>query len=255
MTMPGVKACLLFVSAMVAALPAFSANPDADKELTHYTIFYPPYWDGTASQPTGLHARLARKLYAQARLDIKMESVPYNRIHQSLFPANVAIAAYGSNEKTNNQYLFPIPKTASKLNIYGIHAQPIDTLEQLQGKRIAIKRGFPLAGYAKTLQGEPYQAAVTHNIEQAIRLLESDRIDYFVTLDGPFERSVRNLKLEHKNIWGRTLLKLEGWPIAVVKAHPRAQELHDKIKKAYEELQDSGVVTYKNNQLLLTEDL
>jgi ABC-type amino acid transport substrate-binding protein len=240
-------------------VPVFSLEPSQgsreEQKLIHYTLYYPPYWDSTESPITGLHARLSNRLYAQAGLDIDMESVPYARIHQRLFPDNLAIAAYGANPLTDDQFLFPIPQTTIELKIYGIHAEPVDRLDQLVGKDIAIKRGFPLGGYEVIRVEKKYNTASTNTVDQAIRMLLLKRVDYVITLNDPFQKDVKNIDLGGKKIWSRTLEKLDGWPIAIVKSHPRAKELNERIKRAYNELREAGVITYKDQRLLLTEDL
>ena len=82
-----------------------------------------------------------------------------------------------------------------------------------------------------------------------------ERVDYVITLDDPFQKDIKKVNLRGKTIWNRTLEKLDGWPIAIVKSRPRSKELYDKIKNAYEALRESGVASYKNNRLLLSEDL
>lgn len=254
-----IKCFVLFFFLMSMNLPVFSLDasrePSLEQGLTHYTLYYPPYWDSAESPITGLHARLSQRLYAQAGLDIRMESVPYARIHQRLFPENVAITAYGANPLTDDQFLFPIPQTTIELKIYGLHSEPVNSLDQLIGKDIAIKRGFPLGGYEIIRVEKKYNTASTNTVEQAIRMLLLERVDYIITLDDPFQKDIKKIDLKGKKIWSRTLEKLDGWPIAVIKSHPRAKELHEKIKQAYEELREAGVITYKDHRLLLTEDL
>lgn len=254
-----IKRFMLLFVLMGIYFPVFSQQPNEasnlEQGLIHYTLYYPPYWDSTESPITGLHAKLSNRLYAQAGLNIGMESVPYARIHQRLFPDNVAIAAYGANPLTDDQFLFPIPQTTIELKIYGIHSKPEKNLDKLVGEDIAIKRGFPLGGYEVIREEKKYNTASTNTVEQAIRMLLLERVDYIITLDDPFQKDVKNIDLKGKKIWSRTLEKLDGWPIAIVKSHPQAKELHQKIKRAYEELREAGVITYKNQRLLLTEDL
>lgn len=254
MTVMQVIKRMILLLAIAMQLPLYAQEPAAADPLAHYTLYFPPYWEGADKQVSGLHARLSRRLYQQAGLLVEMESVPYARIHRLLLPDNVAIVAYGANAETDDRFLFPIPQTSIELRIYGLNAEPVDTLEPLEGKRIAIKRGFPLGGYADALQQEKYRTITTNSVEQAIRLLLLGRVDYIITLDDPFQKDVRKVNLEGHKIWSRTLEKLDGWPIAVVKAHPQARELYQKIKQAYQQLRDKGVVTYKNQRLLLTED-
>jgi len=247
---------LLFVALLLGAqLPAFSLEFSAQQGLTHYTLYYPPYWDKSADEITGLHAGLSRRLYAQARLDVKMETVPYARIHQFFLPEDVAIVAYGANPQTDHRLLFPIPQTTIELKIYGIHSEPVTTLPELEGQDVAIKRGYPLGGFEVLREEKKYHTVSTNTVEQAIRLLLLNRVNYIITLDDTFQKDIKKINLRGKKIWSRTLEKLDGWPIAIVKTHPRAQELHKRIKQAYEELKAEGVVSYKNNRLLLSEDL
>ena len=250
-----IKQFVLFLMLIGVQLPVFSQGSGNEQGLTHYTLYYPPYWDNTESPMTGLHARLSRRLYAQAGLDIKMESVPYARVHQRLFPGDVAITAYGASPLTDHFFLFPIPQTTIELKIYGLHSVPVNSLDQLVGKDIAIKRGYPLGGFEVIRQEKIYNTVSTNTVEQAIRLLLIERVDYIITLDDPYQKDVKNIDLKGKKIWSRSLEKLDGWPIAVIKSHPRANELHEKIKRAYDELLEVGVITYKNQRLLLTEDL
>jgi len=234
---------------------AWGLEFDLEHDIGHYTLYYPPYWDNTDGKITGLHARLSRRLYEKAGLNVKMEVVPYARIHQFLQPKEVAIVAYGANPQTDHRYLYPIPQTTIELKIYGLYAEPLTSLKQLVGKDIAIKRGFPLGGYEIIREDKRYLTVSSNTVEQAIRLLLLERVDYIITLNDPFQKDIKKVNLSGKKIWSRTLEKLDGWPIAVVKSHPRSQELYDKIKNAYESLTESGVVSYKNNRLLLSEDL
>jgi ABC-type amino acid transport substrate-binding protein len=254
MDMFGIKRFVLFFILIGIQLSVFSLEPALERDLTHYTLYYPPYWDSAETPITGLHARLSNRLYSQAGLNLKMESVPYARIHQRLFPENVAIAAYGANPLTDDQFLFPIPQTTIQLKIYGLRSEPVTSLDKLVGKDVAIKRGFPLGGFEVIREEKKYNTASTNTVEQAIRMLLLERVDYIITLDDPFQKDIKKINLKGKKIWSRTLEKLDGWPIAVIKSHPRANELHEKIKRAYEELLEAGVVTYKNQRLLLTED-
>ena len=250
----GMKQLTFWLLLVGIQLPVFSLDFNSEQGLTHYTLYYPPYWDNADGQITGLHARLSRRLYEKAGLNIKMESVPYARIHQYLFPDDVAITAYGANPQTDHRYLFPIPQTTIELKIYGLNSEPANSLKQLVGKDVAIKRGFPLGEYEVIREDKKYHTVSTNSVEQAIRLLLLERVDYIITLDDPFQKDLKKIDLKGKSIWNRTLAKLDGWPIAVVKNHPRAIELHEKIKQAYEDLSEAGVVTYKNQRLLLTDD-
>lgn len=234
---------------------AISQEARTEQGLTHYTLYYPPYWEVNEGQIEGLHAKLSRRLYTQAGLDVALEKVPYARIHQRLFPDDVAIAAYGANPLTDPFYLFPIPKTTIELKIYGLHAEPVTSLEQLVGKDIAIKRGYPLGGFEEIRVEKKFNTVSTNTVEQAIRLLLIERVDYIITLDDPFQKDLKKIDLAGKKIWYRTLEKLDGWPIAVIRSHPKAAEVYEKIKKAYEDLLESGDISYINKRLLLTEDL
>lgn len=250
-----IKRLVLLFMLAVTQTPVFGLEFETAQGIGHYTLYYPPYWDNAEGNITGLHARLSRRLYEKAGLDVEMEAVPYARIHQFLQPEEVAIVAYGANPQTDHRYLFPIPQTTIELKIYGLHAEPVTSLDQLVGKDIAIKRGFPLGGYEVVREEKKYLTVSSNTVEQAIRLLLLERVDYIITLDDPFQKDIKKVNLRSQKIWSRTLEKLDGWPIAIVKSHPRSQELYDKIKNAYESLTESGVVSYKNNRLLLSEDL
>jgi len=251
----GVRWVALIILLIGAPLPVLGQGMKGEGGLTHYTLYYPPYWDLNGSDITGLHANLSRKLYREAGLDVDLASVPYARIHQFLFPDDVAIVAYGANPLTDHRLLFPIPQTTIELKIYGLNSKPVTTLEQLVGKDVAIKRGFPLGGFEVIREKKKYHTVSTNSVEQAIRLLLLGRVDYLITLDDPYQKDIKKVDLGGRKIWSRSLEKLDGWPIAIVKNHPRSQELYDKIKHAYENLQKAGVVSYENNRLLLSEDL
>ncbi|UTW49841.1 ABC transporter substrate-binding protein [Bacterioplanoides sp. SCSIO 12839] len=222
--------------------------------ITHYTLYFPPYWDNSNQQITGFHARLSQKLYQQAGLKINIETVPYARISQFSFPDDVAILAYGNNPTTDSQLLFPVPQTKVELRVYGRPSSPVVGFDQLEGKSIAIKRGYPLGSYAEKLEAGNYNVVAVNSVEQAIRLLLLERVDYLITLEDPFRQVIKKKHLEHENIWSQTLEALQGWPIVVLKSHPNGQELHNKIKQAYNDLLESGEVIYQDERLLLKED-
>jgi len=255
MSMFCIKRFIVLFALIGVQLPVFSLEPTGEQDLIHYTLYYPPYWDGTQSNIVGLHSKLSRRLYAQAKLDIKIERVPYVRIHRHVLPENVAIVAYGINPLTDHRYLFPIPKTKIELKVYGLYSEPTHSLDQLEGKAIAIMRNFSLGSFEMIREEKKYKTVSTNTAGQAIRLLLAGRVDYIVVLDEIFQKDIKEIDSKGKKIWSRTLEKLAGWPIAIVKSHPRANELNEKIKRAYEELLKVGVISYKNQQLLLTEDL
>jgi ABC-type amino acid transport substrate-binding protein len=250
-----IQRAVLFFILISVQLPVLSFESSSEQALTHFTLYYPPYWDGTDHKITGLHAKLSRRLYAHAGLEVNMERVPYARIHQPLLPKDVAIVAYGADSLTDHRYLFPIPQTTIELKIYGLYSKPVNSLDQLVGKKIAIKRGYPLGGYEAIRVEKKYNVAFANNVEQLIRMLLLERVDYIITLDDPFQKDIKNMNLNGQKIWSHTLEKLDGWPIAVIKSHPRAEDLYEKIKRAYKELREAGIITYKNHRLLLTEDL
>lgn len=252
--MSGVRWFVLFCLVIGVQPLVFSAESSEKEALVHYTLYYPPYWDKSEDGITGLHARLSDRLYAQAGLDVDMESVPYARISQLLFPDDVAIIAYGANPSTDHLLLFPIPKTTIELRVYGLGSEPVNNLEELEGKTIAIKRGFPLGSFEVIREDKKYHTVSMNSVEQAIQLLLIGRVDYIVTLADPFRKDIKKVALGNRKIWSRTLETLDGWPIAIVKSHPRSDELYQKIKQAYGELLEAGEITYQNQQTLLTED-
>jgi len=152
----------------------FSILPDAPmttemSELAHAQgrdiMLHMPMesFDGQEMGPDGLRVGMF-ETQMELQFARAMESVPYARIHRLLLPDNVAIVAYGANAETDDRFLFPIPQTSIELRIYGLNAEPVDTLEPLEGKRIAIKRSFPLGGYADALQQEKYRTIEAEKI-------------------------------------------------------------------------------------------
>ena len=63
---------------------------------------------------------------------------------------------------------------------------------------------------------------------------------------------------EMGTLFGRPIItgfaRLDGWPIAVVKDHPQAEELYTSIKSAYEELVEEGIIRYDDNRMFLSTD-
>lgn len=250
------RAKFLAVLLMLLVMPTtVLPEPNNNSAISHYTLHLPPFWNSYGNQITGSHARLARKIYREAGLDVAIEIVPYARIHHFSFPPRVAMIAYGSAQAGDDRLLFPIPATSINFSLYGTGAKPVNLPDKLLGK-IAIRRGSPLSRYVKTLVNTPDQILEVNSVEQAIRLLVAGRVDYLMTIDEPVANILKNID-PHGQIplWKEALKTVRGWPITVIKSHPRADELNQRIKQAYETLLRSGDIIYQQQRLLLKEDV
>ena len=224
-------------------------------ELRHYTPYFPPYFEGTTDKVTGAYARLTKAIYKRAKLNIKIEIVPYARIYNFSLPEDVAVISYGENADTNHKLLYPIPRTSILLKIYSLKPNPPSELNALVDKRIAIKRGFPLGRFEDIRNGGRYRVIKANTVAQAIQLLLKKRVEYLVTMDDPYQKDSKTIEFGDKRVWSANIESMNGWNIAVVKDHPKAAELYQRIKLAYEALVAEGVIVYDNHRMFLSTDI
>lgn len=223
--------------------------------LKHFTLYFPPYWEMQGDEHIGFHARLSKALYERAELNVTLAQVPYARVSQLKLPEEVAFVAYGANPATDEQFLFPIPQTTITLKGYSLrHHNMPSTINGFKGARVAIKRGFPLGSFAPLLEDNDIIVIELNTVHQAIRLLTRGRVDYVITLEDPFKRESSKQEFVDHRFFESTLESIYGWPIAIVKSHPDANILFEKISTAYQELLAEGVISYEDNRLLLSSD-
>ena len=228
---------------------------NAEDEFIHNILHYPPYWEKVNGHIEGIHARLARRLYQEARLDVKFRLMPYARVLHDMNNPETAFMAYGENKATDQLLLFPIPMTPIILRNYSLTPNPPTDFESLKEGHIVIKRGFPLGSYQAILNNVDFKVTMLNSVKQSINFMVSGRADYLITLNHPFERAITKIpQLKPIPIYSSDLHYLKGYPIVIPKIHPRSRELHNRVKAAYEKLYAEGVVGFKNGAMMLTSD-
>ncbi|GLS27404.1 substrate-binding periplasmic protein [Marinibactrum halimedae] len=231
-------------------------KPTSSKEsvVIHKTLVFPPYWELEGGQVTGLHAKLTRRIYQQAGLNVRFQILPYERIIRNITAKDTAIISYGDSPETNNLLYFPVPSTNVALHIYSLKPNPPTDVEQLKGATIVVQRSFPLADFVDILDNPNYNVVKLDTVAQTLKFFLSGRADYLIILAAPIEKAIQKLNVDKNLIYTQQLQKLDGYPIAVPISHPRALELHQRIQVAYQQLQQQGVIGYRDDEMLLTED-
>jgi hypothetical protein len=239
------RVIILFLSITYASL--VSAN-----NIFHGVFDFPPYWSYQVDHFEGYHVLLCERIYKEANIKINFTKVPYARIQRLNLNKNIGVIAYGEDSKSMDRLLFPIPKTKLNLNIYSFKKILPSTIKALSGKKVVIARGFPLVNFEAIRSDKTVLLTQVNTLEQAIKFLSRGRAQYLISLEDPFENKF-NQKNHFKKLHKKTLTSLSGWPIVIVKSHPKSRILYKKIKAAYESLLAKKVITYKNEKLLLTK--
>lgn len=234
-------------------------NRNNDKQLTQYFLRFPPYWQRLEDKTfSGLHYRLAQKVFEHAGLAVKFINVPYQRMQFQVQQGEIPFINYGEIEGVNTDDILHIciPPTTITLRVYYLDTSlaEVDTLAGFSQQKVIIMHGLPLGEFEEIKADPSISFMRPRSIKSAIEGLKIGRGDYFIVFDNLVE-SVQNtrLKTDIKMLKSYPLYSLLGYPVTTPKSYPGGKALCNKVFSSYLELVEEGVINA--DHIMLTSDL
>jgi len=255
--------CLvLFFATVSTPVPAqqtevHSAN--STKPIEQHFLIFPPYWEQVGENSfSGLHYRLAKKIYQHANIDVRFVNTPYQRMQFQVEQGNVAFINYGEVKGVNTEDILHVcvPPTEITLRVYYLKdsLSEIVNIEDFGHQKIIILHGLPLGEYESIKQDSTISFMTPRSIESAMNGLKAGRGDYFITFDNLMTNAKQKYfssgRYELKNY---PLYSLLGYPIVTPKSYKGGKALCERIKASYYQLVKQGVVD--SQQKVLVSDI
>jgi hypothetical protein len=235
------------------------APSESNTLLEQYFLIFPPYWNKLADNEfTGLHYRLAEKLYQHAKLNVDFVNVPYQRMQFQISQGKTAFINYGEVKGVNTRDILHIcvPPTEISLRVYYIKNDLIKakTIEEFSNKNIIIMHGLPLGDYESIKSDPSINFMRSMSMESAISGLKKGRGDYFIVFDNfMINAQERFFPDDKQQLKSYPLFTLLGYPITTPKTFKGGEKLCAKVLSSYRQLVKEGVIDKKYK--ILTSDL
>lgn len=227
--------------------------------LQHYFLMFPPYWQEEENNEfTGLHYRLAQKLYQHANLNVDFINVPYQQLQYQMAQGKTAFINYGETKKVrvNDNYHECIPPIPITLRVYYIKEglPQLMSMEEFTNKNIIVMHAIPLGNYEGLKSDTSINLMRPRTIEAAIQGLKRNRGDYFIVYENiMIDAQKRFFSGTHQQLKSYPLVTILGYPIVTPKTFPGGEKICAKVSASYKELVKKGVINEKYR--ILTSDL
>lgn len=156
-----------------------SSKPDSSQVVQAVTM----HWPGqTNPDGTGTYFSLLREVFAQDKLTLQYQVIPWKRaqtlVQQKDPSADAIIGEYLYPDK---DYIYPRWHFDLDANLVASYRanQPWNGAASLAGKRVAWIRGYDLQPW---IPGT-YQVTEVDTLDQGLKMLQAGRIDYLVDYD------------------------------------------------------------------------
>lgn len=249
-------AFLVLFSTLTFAGNAFTKNNtelsslEKNTLLQQYFLVFPPFWQKADNNTfTGLHYRLAEKLYQHANLNVKFINVPYQRMQFQVSQGKTAFINYGkvADDKIDHAFHVCIPPSTITLKVYYIKSDlpKITTMEGFANKNIIIMHGLPLGSYEGIKSDKSINFMKPRTIEAAIQGLKGNRGDYFIGFDNIMIGAQQRFFSDAQQLKSYPLVTMLGYPIVTPKTFPGGKQVCAKVSASYKELVKKGVIHEK----------
>lgn len=200
--------------------------------------------DGTIVGPA---TELLEALLKEAKVSYQIEMQPWARAYQSaLTNKNTLIYSIARTPEREQNFHWLGEVMSLDYYLFGLAGDSEEITEQaLIDARIGVIRDSATSEYL-TSQGYKNLQVVSHP-KQSIKMLLSERIDYFPANIASFNVSCRNFELDCDKIKAIYKLKIPATKLYFAFSKSTDKALVDKVKLAYKKMQPS----YVNQSLVL----
>lgn len=224
----------LFLISIFILLSGCNSKADQNTLIFATSAEYPPFEFYQNGQMKGFDIELAELIAKKMGKTAAFENMQFSTILPALNSGivDLAIATMTVTEARQKNFDFSIPYYTARLAMVFPTTQPLTTLTQLKGKKIACQLGTTMEIWLKEHTHEVEIIPMDSN-NQAIEALKSGHVD------GVFMDSIQSVTFSEKNaglsyhIMGESD---DGYAIALPKNSP----LKPKVDSALLELKASG---------------
>ena len=237
---------------------ADAGNTTKPKAIEQHFLIFPPYWEQLEDNVfSGLHYRLAKKIYQHANIDVRFVNTPYQRMQFQVEQGNVAFINYGEVKGVNTEDILHVcvPPTEITLRVYYLHdnLSEIVNVEDFSDKRLIILHGLPLGEYESIKQDPSISFMTPRTIDAAINGLKAGRGDYFITFDNLMHNAEQKyFSAAEQQLKSYPLFRLLGYPIVTPKSFEGGKALCEKVKASYHALVAEGIIE-KEQKVLMSD--
>ena len=235
---------LFHLALLSGALLTGAALADADREIIRAAfIEFPPLtFTNEQGQAEGSFIDLTEKIARRAGYQVNWQELPIGRVYLyleqgiiDLWPGSASVPELASYTRETNF----LPGTI-RLNAYHLDdTPPAYELEDLQGSRLILIRGYTYFGLLESLKADPETfITVAPDHRSAIRMLRYRRGDYLVNFQAPMDALLAQSPMDTL-----TYNNLLSWPLNFVfsASAPGTETMILDFNRAWIELQAEGV--------------
>lgn len=249
---------MLLLATVSISVPAHQMevnSANSAKPIEQHFLIFPPYWEQVGENTfSGLHYRLAKKIYQHANIDVRFVNTPYQRMQFQVEQGNVAFINYGEVKGVNTEDILYVcvPPTEITLRVYYLKEDlnEIVNIEDFSKQKLIILHGLPLGEYEMIKQDSSITFMTPRTIEAAMNGLKAGRGNYFITFDNLMVNAQKKFFSPSGNqLKSYPLYSLQGYPIVTPKTYVGGKALCERVKQSYLELLDQGVVDKQHKVL------
>ncbi len=204
---------------------------------------FPPYQYVENNQPTGIDVEIAREVFKNLGIKLKLEVVPWKRALKYAEDGNVSglIAALKTEEREKFLYYTSEPVHIQKnVVIAGKESKiKISSPEDLKGKEVGVLAGFSYGPAIDSLQG--LKKTVCNDQQEMIKILDKGRINVVLGSDGPFWFNCKKLGFKDHFEIVHVIAELPAYTAFSMKGSgEKGEMLAEKFSKEIRRLRESG---------------
>ncbi len=234
--------CTLFILLCVAFVTKADEQPNTPEIALGYIEFPPVFSTDALGEPKGLLIDLARMVIPKAGYSWKAHSRPTKRMAKDIVNGNLDLWIGLSTlpDFENTTYVGQPVVSTIELNAYWVGTKtPIQSKEDLSGKRVITLHGYSYGGWINYIQ-DPANDVIecrSFNQEQAVNMLKYGRCDYLLNYSGPMKNQLTTIPIKELN--KNRISALEA-RFVVSKKAKNAPQMLKSLVNAYNELVAEG---------------
>lgn len=235
MTRPSVRrtlalALLLWAGAALADVPRIGAEDD-----------WYPYTAWRDGRIQGMSAEIVRAAFASTGTAVELQSYPYSRCME-LTRSGTLAGCFNTAPDSRIEAQFLLPEQALFSDDILLWAQagapPVQSLEDLVGKRIAVTIGYT---YGERFDNYPgiYRIPVRRDLNSFL-MLQRERVDYVIA----YRATAQALLQENPHLAGRfdavAVVHRPAMHLSFSRQHPAARALRQRFDEGMRQIRDDG---------------
>ncbi|MFZ5570827.1 MAG: substrate-binding periplasmic protein [Thermodesulfobacteriota bacterium] len=233
----------LFTVLSVLAFLTAAGNALAAEEIKIGVLnFAPFYLVEEGKEPSGMMLDFLKAAMDKAGLAYSVKGYPPKRLYQNLAEgkSHVFLGIKGVPELEGKVIYSRSKITEIDMRVYTRPDTPVlKTKEEMKGKKIIVIRGYSYGGFIKFLQDPANKIEMDESDDHdtAFKKLMAKRADYVLDYSKPSEKAIASLNLTGIQNHSINLIDIV---LIVSNQTPNAQEVADKLEKAFDELKKEG---------------